>query len=631
MFVIQVIPLIRGTKIDSLSYFSGTEYELGTFLTIPIRGKECRAIVTSVTPVANNKSSLKSASFTLRKLPEQSPKSTVPKNIQSTAKNLTKYYPSSIGAILYQLLPPDVRTGEYQYPVVSSQIHNEDTVPKILTSTMKDRYVSYRSHIREILARRGSIVFVVPTSADVNYAEKHLSQGIEDRVVVFSPSQTKIERRKAYESYEDTSLAKLIITTPSHAYLDRVDLLSIVIDNSASDFYRSPLRPYIDHRTALITYANTTGRNIILGDILPRTEDEYYRRNDIFSTYNEETKRIPFPSPLSIIEQHDKSTPDIPFSLFSKELTARVNNVMDSKGRVFMYGARRGIAPVVTCIDCGYIFRCPDSQTPYSLVKTISPTGNEERWFVSSTSGKKIRAADTCEHCGSWRLKTRGIGIQHVYDEAVLNFPKQHIFLLDHITGSTRKKAQKIIDEFYESRNAILIGTQMALPYLNTNGVDLSAIISLDATRSNPTWRADENVFRLLLQLREISTQGVLVQTRTTPDSVLQSATHGALEVFYNEEIELREQLNYPPFSTFVLLSWTGEKTLISSIEESIKNTTSPYEAIFYSNPTSTDTKILRHALFKINHETKIKSDFIEKIKALPPYIKVEIDPIRIV
>ncbi len=631
MFVIQVIPLIRGTKIDNLSYFSSVEYEIGTFLTIPIRGKDCRAIVTSVTPVANNKSSLKSASFTLRKLPEQAPKSTVPKNIQTTADKLTKIYPSSIGAVLYQLLPPDVRTGEYQYPVVSSQVHNEDTVPQILTATMKDRYVSYRSHIRGILARRGSIVFVVPTSADVSYAKKQLSQGIEDRVVVFSPAQSKSERQKAYANYEDTSLAKLIITTPSHAYLDRVDLLSIVIDSSASDFYRSPLRPYIDHRTALIAYASATGRYILLGDILPRTEDEYYRRIDVFSTYNEETKRIPFTSPLSIIEQHDKSTPDVPFSLFSKELTARVNNVMDSKGRVFMYGARRGIAPVVTCIDCGYIFRCPESQTPYSLVKTVSKTGNEERWFVSGTSGKKIRTADTCPSCGSWRLKTRGIGIQHVYDEAIINFPKHKVFLLDHISASTRKKAQKIIDEFYECRNAILVGTQMALPYLNLNGVDLSAVISLDATRSNPTWRADENVFRLLLQLREMSTQGVMVQTRTAPDSVLQSATHGALEVFYNEELELREQLQYPPFSTFILLSWTGEKSVVSEVEESIKITTTPLEATFYSNPTSTETKILRHALFRIPANDKNKSIFIEKIKNLPPYIRMEIDPARIV
>ncbi len=631
MFVIQVIPLIRGTKIDKLSYFSATEYELGTFLTIPIRGKEHPAIVTEVNPVADNKSSLKSASFTLRKLPEQTPLSSVPKNIQSTAKLLQKIYPSSAGAILYQLLPPDVRTGEYKYPLVSSLVHKEDTTPQILTATLKDRYVSYRSHIRSVLARRGSVVFVVPTSADVQYAVTNLSQGIEDRVVIFSPAQTKTERRKSYAAYEDTSLAKLIITTPSHAYLDRVDLLSIIIENSANDFYRSKQRPYLDHRTALETYAKATGRDILLGDILPRTEDEYLRRMELFTTYNQETKRLSFTSPLTIITQHDKSTPEKPFTLFSKKLTARVNNVLEAKGRVFMYGARRGIAPVVTCIDCGHIFRCPDSDTPYSLVKTTSKTGNEERWFVSGTSGKKIRAADTCPDCGSWRLRTRGIGIQQVHDEALSTFPKHKIFLLDHITASTRKRAQTIIDDFYKCRGAILLGTQMALPYLNAHEIDLSAIISLDATRSNPTWRADENVFRLLLQLREISRQEVLIQTRTEVDSLLQSATHGALEAFYNEEIQLREQLKYPPFSTFVLLSWTGDKSAVAETEEMIKKLTETKTADYYSNPNSADNKILRHALFRIPPTIKDKDIFMEILRNLPPYIRIEIDPPRIV
>ena len=631
MFVIQVVPLIRGTKIDTLSYYSSVNYAIGTFLTVPIRGKVVNAIVTEVTPVTENKSALKSASFTLRKLPEQKPESVVPSNITATAEKLTTIYPSSIGAILYQLLPPDVRTGDYKYPVVSSQIHNEDTLPQLLTASIKERYVSYRSYVRSVLARRGSVVFVVPTSADIDYAVANLTHGIEDRLVVFSPAQGKVERRAAYAAYEDTSLAKLIITTPSHAYMDRVDLLAVIIERSASDFYRSQQRPYIDHRTTLALYAKVTGRSLLLGDILPRTEDEYKRRNDYFNTYNEETKRIAFTSPLTVVEQKDKSTPEAPFALFSKELKSRMVNVLEGKGRVFLYGARRGIAPVVTCIDCGYIFRCPDSQTPYSLVKTISKTGNEERWFVSGTSGKKVRAADTCPDCGGWRLRPRGIGIQYVHEEATTLFPNHKVFLLDHITASTRKRAQKIMEEFYECKAAVLVGTQMALPYLTMRGVDLSAVVSLDATRSNPTWRADENVFRLLLELRELSAQEVLVQTRTAPDGVLQCATHGSLEVFYNEEIELREMLKYPPFSVFVLLSFTGEKSVVQEIEAMIKRGTAPYEASYYNNPSSNEAKILRHALFRIPAGDKNKQLFIETLRSLPPFIRIEIDPPRIV
>jgi len=631
MFVIEVTPLIRGTKIDTLSYYSGVEYPIGTFLDIPIRGKTHRAIVTGVSPVSKSKSSLKTASFALKKLPAQNPKSKVPQNIRLAAEKLTEIYPVSVGAILYQLLPPDVRTGEYQYPIMSSQIHEEDTAPQILTSQISDRYVSYRSHVRSVLARRGSVIFVVPTYAHLEYAKKHLSQGIEDRVVVFSPKQTKFQQQKAYEAFEDTTLAKLIITTPSHAYLDRVDLLSIVIEKSANDSYRSNLRPYLDHRQALATYAATTGRSILFGDIVPRTEDEYKRRQEIFNTYESETKRIAFASPLTIIEQRDKSTPEKPFALLSKELKARITNILEKKGRIFLYGARRGIAPVVTCIDCGYIFRCPDSETPYSLVKTLDQNGEELRWFVSSTSGKKIRAADTCPSCSSWRLKTRGIGIQQVFDDVVEQFPNYKVLLLDHITGSTRKKTENIIEEFYKTPSTILVGTQMTLPYLALGKVDLSAIVSLDAARSNPTWKADENIFKLLLELRELSNEEVMVQTRTEPDSLLQNATHGSLEAFYNEEISLREALSYPPISTFILLTWTGSKEVVQNTEQTIKIITAGQTADYYNNPNSTETKLLRHALFRLPQEKKTKLDFINQLRQLPPYIRVEIDPSRIV
>jgi hypothetical protein len=73
--------------------------------------------------------------------------------------------------------------------------------------------------------------------------KKHLSSGIEDRIVKFSPYQTKKQRQRAYEAFEDTTIAKVIITTPTHAYLDRVDLLSIVIERSASNLYKNRTRP----------------------------------------------------------------------------------------------------------------------------------------------------------------------------------------------------------------------------------------------------------------------------------------------------------------------------------------------------------------------------------------------------
>lgn len=629
MFVIQVTPLIRGTQLESLSYYSATTYEIGCFLQVPIRGKKQTAIVTEVRPVSSTKATLKAATFSLRKLPNQPQAVVIPKTIRQTAEELAKIYPASVGSILFNLLPPDVRSGTRPYPAAPDNNQNEESTPQLLTAKLDERYVIYQGQIRSTFAHRGSVLFVVPTATDVTYATNALSHGIEDRIVVFSPSQTKRKRDASYKKLADDTGAKLIITTPSYAYFERSDLINIIIEQSASGHYVTRTRPYLDHRDALMTYAKVSGRSILLGDLVPRTEDEAKRRDETYITYGEQAKRIAFSSPLTVITQRDKPKPDTPFQLFSSELVTSVERALEARGHVFFYAARRGLAPVVVCIDCGHIFRCPDSNTPYSLMRTMK-NDQEERWFVSSTSGRRIRAADVCEKCGSWRLRERGIGIQHVYDEWKIKSPDSHVAIMDSSTAANAKAALKLADEFFSRRSGVLIGTSIALPFIS-RGVDVSAVISLDAARTIPTWRADEHLFRLLLRLRECTSKEVVVQTRTVADDIIIHAARGAIERFYDDEIKLRKMLHYPPYSTFVLLTWTGTSTSVLELEKSIKVVLSSQSVQYYSNPHSTRDKTIRHGLLRIPvSETALYETTIRAVRNLPPYVKIEINPDRI-
>lgn len=630
MYVVQVTPLIRGTQLETLSYFSSTTYEIGSFVEVPIRGKTQHAIVTDIRPVSSTKTALKAATFSLRKLPNQPDPVILPHSIRETARSLAQRYPASEGALLFSLLPPDIRNGSRTFPRPEERTQNEESTPQLLTARIDERYVIYQSFIRSTFAQKGSIMVVVPTAVDVAYAKRQLEQGVHERVVTFSPSQTKRQRDDAYAKLEDTTSAKLIITTPTHAYLERSDLLAIIIEQSASGHYVTRQRPYLDHRDALIAYAAVTHRSILLGDTLPRTEDEVRRREESYLTYGEEVKRIAFTAPLSIITQKDKPKPDVPFQLFSEELRISVERALEGRGHVFFYAARRGLAPVVACVDCGHIFRCPDSNTPYSLIRT-EKNGEEERWFVSSTSGRRVRAADVCPQCGSWRLRERGIGIQTVADEWKSLMPESEVTILDSQTARTPKQAKKIADSFFTERSGVLIGTQLALPFIS-RGIDVSAIISLDAARAVPTWRADESLFRLLLRLRECTAKEVLVQTRSETDNLLIHATRGAVERFYDEEIALREMLQYPPYNTFILLTWVGTAESVLELQRPIKETLAEYTLQYYNEPNSTKQQTQRHGLLRIPRDRLGDTGpLIAALRRLPPYVKVEVNPERIV
>lgn len=628
MFVIEVIPLKRGINIESLSYYSASSYTPGTLISIPVRNQETTAVVIDAKPVSAAKTALKTATFSLRKLSAQLDTRSLPQSLMDTAAKTSTVVPASIGSILFSMLPPDIRDGERKYPGTTQQKNNEDTVPRILTDTTPNRYIAYRSHIRQTFAHRGSVVFVVPTSAAVEIARKKLETGIENRVITFCGTHTKKQLTASYEAFEDLRQAKLIIVTPSYAFLDRHDITTIIVESSGNQNYVLRTRPYLDVREVLKIYAQQTGRSILLADVVPKTEDEVKRRDDIYTAHDEHAMRLELPGTITLA-QHKKREDGEPFSLCTSELKDTLHRTLAGRAHVFLHAARRGLAPAVTCYDCGHIFRCPDSGAPYSLLRTFKGDV-EERWFLSGTSGKRIRAADVCPQCGSWRLREQGIGIQQVYDEIKKLYPKVDVFVFDHTTATTHSKAEKLIAQFYESKKAILIGTNMALPYL-ARGVDITAVMSYEAMRAVPTWRADETIFSLLMELRELTLKDVIVQLRTEPDELLALSSRGLVDQFYEGEIAVRKALLYPPYSVFILLSWIGTKEQTEAIETIVNAQLEKYTPNYYSAPHSNATKTQRYGLLRIPTAKWPNPELIAILRGLPPFIKIEINPDRIV
>lgn len=628
MFIIEVIPLSRAGTIESLSYYSVMQYTPGALIEIPVRKKVVQGVVISSKPVSAAKTAIRAATFSLKKLEGQPNHPTLPQSLVHTAEELTKITPAHIGSILFALLPPDIRSGVRMYPHCTEYLNTENSTPTILTGTTNDRFISYRSHIRQALAHRGSILFVVPTSVAVHTAKAMLEHGIEKRVVTFSSTHTKKQIDKSYEIFSDLSTAKLIITTPNFAFLDRHDITTIIIEGCGSNHYKSRTRPYLDARDMLKTYAKVTNRSILLGDILPRTEEEALRKDDTYETFEEHPKRLNFESTFTV-STHEKKEGEKEFNILTPELIDAMTRTLKSKNKVFLFAARKGLAPMVVCYDCSYIFRCPDSGAPYSLLQTGSGD-SMQRWFISSTSGKKVRASDVCPECGSWRLREQGIGIQQVTQQVRKLFKDAPLTIFDHTTATTHGKAKQLTKQFYDTQGSIMIGTSMALPYI-TKPIALTAITSYEAARAIPTWRAEETLLSLLLSLREKTTNECFIVTRTEPDYLLKYAGKGLIDEFYTEEIMMRKTLKYPPYAIFILLTWTGTQTQILEAEKFIDTQLTKTEMHCYNAPLTTIKGITRHGLIRIPREHWPNSELITQLRNLPPAIKIEVAPDKII
>ena len=626
MYIISAVPLTKNQSLEALSYYSSITYPIGTLLTIPVRSREVTAIVLTVEPVSAAKTALRAATFSLRKLPNQTDAPCLPQNLLNTAEVLTKTVPAHQGSILFQLLPPDIRSGARPYPPVSDCVNTEDSTPHILTALRADRIRSYRSAIREAFAHRGSTLLIVPTAAAVDKMYAELTQGIEKRVVKFSSAQTKTQRSAQYEAFTDFKTAKLIIATPQFAFLDRHDITHIIVDECGSRYYKARTRPYLDFRESITIYARISGRALLFGDMMPRTDEETLRQEEVYRTYEEHPQRLDFSHRFTIAEH--SQTPEKKFTICTKVLTDAIARTLEQRGSVALFCARRGFAPLVLCRDCGHIFRCPESGAPYSLFERTQH-GEKKRYFYSSLTGKTVPAADTCPTCNSWRLYEQGIGVQQVLQYIQKEFPHYHPILFDHTTARTHHKAITLARQFYEKKGGLLVATNMALPYL-AKPIDLTSVISYEALRSTPTWRAEEIALANLFAIRECTNVECIVQTRSEPDRLLRYADKAHLDEFYQEEINLRQILSYPPFTHFILLTWQGDKESVKADEALITKRLGKTVIQCYS-PHSYDTTIVRHGLIKIARSDWPDEALMHTLRSLPPHIRIEVAPERII
>jgi primosomal protein N' len=629
MYVIEVIPLKRGSAIEKLSYFSSSIYPTGTIISIPFRSSTIQGMVVSGQEVSATKAALRAATFSLRKLPNQPDTVALSPEFIRTAEELALLYATHVNVVLYALLAPDIRSGDISLPHTPHIKVAERHIPEVFTASMIERYDVYRALVRETFAHSGSLLLVAPTSAEAAEAFARLSSGIEDRVVLLSSTITRSELKKQYVRLSDFTKPQLIIATLSHSIIERHDITTMILEHERSPHYRERTRPYLDYRDVLTTYAHHTGRRIILADLIPRSEEENARREEQYGTLGEPKKRIVLPGKLELVHMNDKPGVTSPFILFSPAVRAAIETTIKERGRTFLFTARRGLAPVVSCIDCGYIFRSEESSAPFSLIRTRK-NDIEERWFVCPVSGHREPAADTCPTCGSWRLRERGIGIQFVHDELGKLFPHLPVILFDHMSASTYKKACFLRDKFYDTKGAVMLGTHMAIPYL-TKPMTTSVVVNMDALLATPTWRQQEDTLAHLLQLREQTTGIVFIQTRTGDNDIIEHARQGSIEKFFDEELELRKTFNYPPYTYFIHLTWQGSEQVVKDIEQLVREILKTITVTYYSAPPSKKGTQIRYGLIRVSRIDWPSLSLVMLIRSLPNNVRVMLNPDRIV
>ena len=159
------------------------------------------------------------------------------------------------------------------------------------------------------------------------------------------------------------------------------------------------------------------------------------------------------------------------------------------------------------------------------------------------------------------------MGTQKVEDEISALLPKARVARMDRDTVAGKTKLLKLYERLESGQIDVLIGTQMVAKGHDLPGVTLVGVISADQSLGIPDFRAGERTFQLVTQVAGRAGRGdepgrVIVQTFNPDHSSIKFAIEQDSVGFLKEELKLREELGYPPFSKLINFRFEGKLEL---------------------------------------------------------------------
>jgi primosomal protein N' len=671
MNIIEVIPVAKGLKTETLSYFGPETLVLGSVVSVPLRKKTVQGIVTTVRLAREIKSDIKQADFSLKKISVLKDKGKnnrqfFLKEFIETAQSAAIYYVASTGSVLDALVPDVIlkKSASLATPRTAmiaekmEKISNSENdssknkeskviVPpknlhevRVIQGDDEERYGSYRSLIRQEFAQKKSVLILLPTVEDALRAFGLLEKGIEDYAYLLHnslPVKKLIETWNATVTHEHPVV---IIATGSFLCIPRFDIGTVVVEKESSRGWKSQRRPYLDIRTVAELFTRKYGIPLIIGDTLLRTETLWREAE------GEILQSAPFKfrslgtARETLVDMRQYKTAEDPadrFRVLSDEVEKLIRHNKENNQFMIILATRRGISPSVICADCQTIVTCTNCSAPIVLHKAPptmavnlenkSATHTAKNFFMCHRCGARRPADENCKLCGGWRLTALGIGIDLVSEKIHEKFPDIIVSRIDSDTTPTEKQARAAIDHFKTHPGSILLGTEMMLLYANKK-VDNAAVISLDSLFSIPDFRIQEKIIHTLLTIRSLTLRELVIQTRRAEEKIFEHALKGNLNDFYRSSIDERKMWNYPPFTTLIKITLEGDKESIVADMSLIQKNLEPHTVdIFPAFTHTVKGKYVLHGLMRIPSGRWPDRDLSDKLRALPHQTRVNIDP----
>ncbi len=492
-------------------------------------------------------------------------------------KEISDYYGCTWGEAIATALPEPIRRGKRLN--ITREIPNQDNplpAQRILLYDRKGdaRWDFYLQSISRAIATGGSAIIIVP---DVSYIFK-IKPLLDQKLSI---SSTCLYRKQPQAAEIWSALkegrSKVVIGTRSAIFAPLPNTRLIIVDEEHDFVYKQDQVPHYHCRTVALMRAQNLGSSLILGSGAPSLESMHMVRSGTLELHElagpeavPHTKIIDMNTFLSMTKYKNV--------ILSRYLEDTIASTINTRGSVLLFLNRKGFATKASCQNCQKTLQCPSCET------------NLVYYFATNTlecthCTHKIPAPHLCPSCNTGYIKYSGLGTGKIESELSRIFPQARIKVVDSHHDIDTYDA-----DLYVSTSFIINAVQ-AIPQKQRLSFDLVATLNIDSSLNRHDFRATENTFAILTELRNIAKKSLVIQTKIPEHYCFTSIANNTPNIFFNEELSQRKQLDLPPYTHLCHIKVRGKQSQrVQKIAEDLLRTlseanTNPHISFFASLP----------------------------------------------
>src|SRR5437588_12086430 len=415
---------------------------------------------------------------------------------------------------------------------------------------------------RALQQGRGAIVLVPEISLTPQTVERFkarfCSGPLQTLVAVLHSHLSAGERHDEWHKIRQ-GRARIVIGARSAIFAPVDPLGLIVVDEEHEYSDKQEEAPRYHARDVAVVRGQMEGAAVVLGSATPSLESFHNAQKGKYALLQLPQRADDRKMPLvRVIDMRQEARKEKGTPIFSQKLKEEITLRLERGEQVMLFLNRRGYATSLQCPKCGFVAECPNCSVALTYHRS-------RQRLLCHICGHQAQAPTLCPNgkCRNPAIRYAGLGTEKVEDTLTKLFPRARVRRMDSDALKRKDDYRRILGDFRTGKIDILVGTQMIAKGLHFPNVTLVGIIYADLSLHQPDFRAGERTFQLLTQVSGRAGRGevegeVVVQAFTPFHPAIQYARRHDFAGFYEQEIEFREQLKYPPISRAALLTLKG-------------------------------------------------------------------------